>query len=75
MKKYNNFCITWTEDGADHEKVIFSKMDAIREYINLLFAHVDCGRNISSLQISGVRVRGGYALEDITGSVNKFLNN
>ena len=74
MKKYNNFCITWTEDGRKNETVIFSKHDAIREYINLLFAHVDCGRNISSLKISGVRVRGGYALEDITGTVNRFLD-
>lgn len=75
MKKYNNFCITWAEGGADHEKVIFSKMDAIREYINLLFARVDSGRDISGLKISGVRVRGGYVLEDITGTINKFLNN
>lgn len=74
MKKYNNFCITWTEDGADHEKVMFSKMDAIREYINLLFAHVDSGRDISDLKILGARARGGYALEDITGTVNRFLN-
>lgn len=74
MKKYNNFCITWMEDGQKNETVIFSKMDAIREYINLLFAHVDCGRDISSLKIFGV-TRRSFELEEITGIVNKFLNN
>lgn len=74
MKKYNNFCITWLEDGRKNETVIFSKMDAIREYINLLFAHVDSGRDISSLKIFGV-TRRSFELEEITGTVNKFLNN
>lgn len=74
MKKYNNFCITWLEDGQKNETVIFSKMDAIREYINLLFAHVDSGRDISSLKIFGV-TRRSFELEEITGTVNKFLNN
>lgn len=74
MKKYNNFCITWTEDGRKNETVIFSKMDAIREYINLLFAHVDCGRDISNLKFFGV-TRRNFELEEITGIVNKFLNN
>lgn len=74
MKKYNNFCITWMEDGQKNETVIFSKMDAIREYINLLFAHVDCGRDISSLKIFGV-TRRSFELEEITGTVNKFLSN
>lgn len=74
MKKYNNFCITWMEDGQKNETVIFSKMDAIREYINLLFAHVDCGRNISSLKIIGI-TRNKYIPEDITNVVNRFLNN
>lgn len=74
MKKYNNFCITWLEDGQKNETVIFSKMDAIREYINMLFVHVDCGRDISSLKIFGV-TRRSLELEEITGTVNRFLNN
>lgn len=74
MKKYNNFCITWTEDGRKNETVILSKPTAIREYINLLYAHVDHGRDISSLRIFGV-TRRSFELEDITGTVNKFLNN
>lgn len=74
MKKYNNFCITWIEDGRKNETVIFSKMGAIREYIKLLFAHVDENRDISSLAIFGV-TRRDYELEDITGAVNRFLNN
>lgn len=74
MKKYNNFCITWMEDGKRNETVIFSKMDAIREYINLLYAHVDENRDISSLAIFGV-TRREYALENITESVNRFLDN
>ena len=74
MKKYNNFCITWMEDGQRNETVIFSKKNAIREYINLLFAHVDENRNISSLAIWGV-TRREYALENITESVNRFLDN
>lgn len=74
MKKYNNFCVTWMEDGQKNETVTFSKMDAIREYINLLYAHADCGRRISSLRIFGV-TRRNFELEDITGIVNKFLNN
>lgn len=74
MKKYNNFCITWMEDGRKNETVIFSKMDAVREYIRLLFAHIDENRDISSLAIFGV-TRRDWALEDITGTVNRFLNN
>ena len=74
MKKYNNFCITWTEGGADHEIVIFSKIYAIREYLNLLFAREDSGLDISSLEIFGV-TRRRFELEDITGTVNRFLNN
>lgn len=74
MKKYNNFCITWMEDGQNNETVLFCKMDAIREYIKLLFAYVDENRNISSLAIWGV-TRREYALEDMTDSVNRFLNN
>ncbi len=74
MKKYDNFRITWMEDGQKNETVTFSKMDAIREYINLLYAHADCGRRISSLQIFGV-TRRRFELENITWTVNKFLNN
>lgn len=74
MKKYNNFCITWVEDGRKNETVIFSKMDAIREYIKLLFARVDENRDISSLAIFGV-TRRDWTLEDITGTINRFLNN
>ena len=73
MKKYNNFCITWTEGGTAHETIIFSKMDAIREYINILCVPYH-ERNISSLKIIGI-TRNKFIPEDITNVVNRFLNN
>ena len=74
MKKYNNFCITWMEDGTKKEICFFCKASAIREYIRLLYAHLDENRNISSLTIYGVTVRD-FRLENITSAVNRFLNN
>ena len=73
MKKYNNFCITWNEDGQKKEVILFSKMDAIKEYINILCVPY-YERNISSLKIIGI-TRNKFIPEDITNVVNRFLNN
>lgn len=70
MKTYNNFCITWTEDGNKKEIIHFCKLDAIKEYINIL----TCERDVSSLKILGV-TRKNFIPEDITSTVNRFLSN
>ena len=70
MKTYNNFCITYIEDGSKKEAIYFCKLDAIKAYISLLI----CERNISSLKIFGI-TRKNFILEDMTSTVNRFLSN
>lgn len=70
MKKYNNFCITWNENGAKNEQILFCKLYAIKTYMELLTSN----REISSLAIFGI-TRKDFNLENITGTVNRFLNN
>lgn len=50
MKKYNNFCITWNENGTKNEQILFCKLYAIKTYMELLTSN----REISSLSIFGV---------------------
>lgn len=70
MKKYNNFCITWNEDGAKHEEILFNKLHAIGMYLDMLRSK----RDISSLAIYGVTLKN-LEVENITFAVNRFLNN
>lgn len=70
MKKYNNYCVVWNEDGTKKENIIFHKVLAIKDYVDLLLS----GRDISDLKIIGITKRD-FKPEDITNTVNKFLNN
>lgn len=68
MKKYNNYCVVWKEDSAKREEIIFTKITAIKTYIDLLLS----GRDISELRIIGITKRD-FKTEDITSAINKFL--
>ena len=69
----SNYSLTWMENGAKHEAVHFTKMDAVRDYINLLFSHVDHGRDISSLTFWECYTTWEKPAKNITSAVNKFL--
>lgn len=69
MKKYNNYCVVWNEGGTKQESIIFYKVLAIKDYIDLLLSD----RDISGLKIIGI-TKKDFKPEDITNTVNKFLN-
>ena len=68
MKKYNNYCVVWNEGGTKKENIIFYKVLAIKDYLDLLLS----GRDISDLKIIGI-TKKGFKPEDITSAINKFL--
>ena len=68
MKKYNNYCVVWKEDGTKKEEIIFTKIMTVKTYVDLLLSE----RDISGLRIIGITKRD-FKPEDITSAINKFL--
>ena len=65
-----NYSITWTEDGIFHEEVFYTKLETVREYLNMLS---QTGRGISSLKV-WERPKAFIPDRDITSRINEFLN-
>lgn len=69
--KVSNYCITYYVGGERKEEVYLCKKSAIHFYIDCLWEH-----SISGLKISRWRYKKSideYVLEDVTSSVNRFL--
>ena len=79
MKKgVMNYSITWNQDGKKHENIYFTKMDAVRNYLNIMVCDLDRRLEGDSAGISFLRIWEIYTdptkqPEDITGRINKFL--
>ena len=67
-----NYSLTWMEDGEKHEEIHFTKMEAVKSYLNFL-----CGesrnRNISSLTFWECYTTFEKPAKNITSAINKFL--
>ena len=73
MKKgVMNYSLTWMENDEEHEQLFCTKAGAIRAYIVLMYAHIEEGRNISSLKFWECYTTMKPA-KDITTAVNRFL--
>lgn len=68
MKKYYNYCVVWKEDSTKKQEILFTKIIAVKTYIDLLLSD----RDISELRIIGI-TKKDFKPEDITSAINKFL--
>ena len=69
-----NYSMTWMQDGEKREELHFSKIRALKAYMDILTRFWDTPYshdNISSLRLWEIYKSG--RIEDITGDVNRFL--
>lgn len=71
-----NYSMTWRQDGEKREELFFNKMSAIKTYIDMLTRN--WGRPYHDDGISELcllEIYNSGRIEDITGKVNRFLDN
>ena len=79
MKKgVMNYSITWNQDGEKHEEIHFTKLAAIKNYIDLIFSDVEMrldgkSTGISSLKVWEIYTNPTTPAKDIPGKINAFI--
>jgi hypothetical protein len=71
-----NYSVSWNEDGRKHEECYFSKLSAIRAYINMIYRDRDDrieGKKSGISSLSVVEIYNTGHAENITGKINRFL--